>query len=72
MRWGRHSKKSYDPVLQEPMIRVSICTGEQCAGFRSRETGHFTEIQLITCAKDLEQFREDYGIDSRSPIKTFY
>ena len=38
---------SYDPTAQKPVLRCSICTGEQVAGFQDLHTGHFTEVQLI-------------------------
>ena len=34
--------KTYDHEKLEPVIRCSICTGEEVAGFRDRETGRFT------------------------------
>ncbi len=48
---------------QIAVIKCSICTGEQVAGFKSKEDGHFTEIMLIRDAKDLEQFKETYKIE---------
>ena len=45
-----------------PLIRCSICTGEQVAGFRDPETGRFEEVMLIRCPEDLEDFRARYGI----------
>lgn len=42
----RHLKEDipFDPQCQEAVIRVSACTGEKIAGFRSRKDGSFTEI----------------------------
>ena len=37
---------SYDPAVQRPALRCSICTGEQVAGFIHAD-GHFEEVQLI-------------------------
>lgn len=51
------------------VIKCSICTGEQVAGFKSKEDGHFTEVMLIRDAKDLEKFKETYKI---SDIKKEY
>ena len=31
----------YDPASQEPVLRCSICNGEQVAGFRDKTTGAF-------------------------------
>jgi len=56
------SAKTYDPTIRKPVIRCSICTGEQVAGFRRLDTGAFEEIMLLRGAEDLRQFREIYGI----------
>ena len=37
----------FDPDKQIAVIKCSICTGEQIAGFRNKEDGHFTEVMLI-------------------------
>ncbi len=63
--FGRKKKteiKSYDHEKEEPVIKCSICFGEQVAGFRNRETGHFSEVMLIRTPAELEQFKETYGI----------
>ena len=38
----------YDEAKHEAVIRCSICTGEQVAGFRSREDGSFVGCLLYT------------------------
>ena len=48
---------------QPGAIRVSICTGEQVAGFENKESGRFEEIALIRSEKDLKDFKERYGIE---------
>ena len=53
----------YDETLRTPAIRCSICTGEQVAGFRRKDTGAFEEIMLIRSEADLQAFRDTYGID---------
>lgn len=60
----------YDKSKLVPAIRSSICTGERVAGFRNRETRSFTEIMLIRTEKDLQDFREKYGIEG--DIEVFY
>lgn len=55
--------KSYDKEKEIPVIHASICTGEQVAGFRSIETGKFTEIMLLKDKEDLEKFLKTYAID---------
>ncbi|HIY63714.1 MAG TPA: aspartate dehydrogenase [Candidatus Mediterraneibacter stercoripullorum] len=53
---------SYDPNVNVPVIRCSICTGEQVAGFKDLSDGRFEEVMLIRSSADLEEFRERYGI----------
>ena len=58
-----HSRlKSYDPSIQKPILRCSICTGEQVAGFKDIHTGKFTDIMLIRNEKDLQDFKDTYGV----------
>lgn len=57
-------KKEYDRENLRPVLRCSICTGEQVAGFKHIHTGKFEEVMLIRNEKDLEQFKEMYGIDT--------
>ena len=61
------AQPAYDREKLKPMIRCSICTGEQVAGFRDRKTGHFEEVALIRKEQDLEEFRRRYGIDGEIP-----
>lgn len=53
---------TYDKESQKPVIRCSICTGEQVAGFKDLHTGKFTDIMLIRNEKDFEEFKKMYGI----------
>ena len=46
----------------EPVLRCSICTGEQVACMREREGGRLREIMLIRDEEDLETFRKNYGV----------
>ena len=57
----------FDRENQKPVIRSSICTGEQVAGFKDLHTGKFTDIMLIRDHKDMEEFTRKYGI-SREEI----
>ena len=59
---------SYDKESQRPVIRSSICTGEQVAGFKDIHTGRFTEVMVIRTEKDMEAFFNDYGV-SEEEIK---
>ena len=57
-----HHLKTYDPNHQKPVLKTSICTGEQVAGFKDLQTGKIEEIMLIRSPTDLAEFRELYGI----------
>ena len=62
---GKHSKQKaaqYDAERLTPAIRCSICTGEQTAGFVDKASGRFTDVMLLRDEKDLQAFRERYGI----------
>ena len=67
--FGKNTKTSslptytFDPAKEKPIIRASICTGEQVAGFKDLVTGQFHEIMLIRGEKDLEDFKKAYGIE---------
>ena len=37
----------YNPEKQKAVLRCSICTGEQVAGFMDVETGKIEEVMLI-------------------------
>ena len=54
---------AYDPSKMRPVLRCSICTGEQVAGFQRLDDGKFEEVMLIRNQGDLESFREQYGIN---------
>ena len=61
--FGKHKpKRTFDDTVLTPVIRCSICTGEQVAGFRRKDTGAFEEVMLIRDEADLQAFREAYGI----------
>ncbi len=54
--------RTYDKETKEPVIRASICNGEQIAGFKEIHTGRFEEIMLLKSPADLERFKTMYGI----------
>ena len=58
-------KKIYDREHMKPVIRASICTGEEVAGFKDIRTGKFEEIMLIRSPEDLERFKEIYEITEK-------
>lgn len=51
----------FDPNIQKPVLRCSICTGEQVAGFKDLNTGKFQEVMVIRSEEDLKQFRKMVG-----------
>lgn len=55
-------KESYDKENLKPVIRTSICNGEQVAGFKDIHTGRFTEVMLIRSSKDMDAFLDKYDI----------
>ena len=64
---GLFSKKkimrSYDKDSKRPVIKASICTGEQVAGFKDIHTGKIEDIMLVKTSADIEKFKEMYGIE---------
>ena len=50
-------KKTYDREHMKPVIRASICTGEEVAGFKDIRTGKIEEIMLITTPEDFYTMR---------------
>ena len=68
----RKMMSAYNPETHIPVIRWSICNGEQVAGFQEITTGKFTDICLIKDEKDLLTFRNEYGIRDGQEIKKIY
>ena len=58
-------KKTYDREHMKPVIRASICTGEEVAGFKDIRTGKIEEIMLIRSPEDLEKFKKIYEITEK-------
>lgn len=72
MLFGRRKEKhSYDRENLKPLIRSSICTGEQVAGFKNIQTGKFSAVLLIRNGGDLQEFLETYDI-SETDVATEY
>lgn len=59
----KNKRLSFDRENKKPVIRCSICTGEQVAGFKDIHTGKFQDVMLIKNQEDLHCFMELYGID---------
>ena len=63
--FGRRRKRkqpAFDTAGKIPVIRSSICTGEQVAGFRDADGGKFHEVMLLRNDGDLQEFLEQYGV----------
>ena len=54
---------SYDKDGKIPVIRSSICTGEQVAGFKDPHSGKFDELMLIRDGRDLQEFLRRYQVE---------
>ena len=66
MELFRRKKKGRYPEIQtdryEPVLRCSICTGEQVLCSKDRKTGQLTELMLIRKPSDLFDFCNANGI----------
>ncbi len=59
----RAQAPAYDRTVCKPVLKCSICNGEQVAGFKNLQTGKFEEVMLIKGPADLYSFRKMYGIE---------
>lgn len=57
---------AFDERIYKPVLKCSICNGEQVAGFKNIQTGKFDEIMLIRNETELREFKEKYGINEIS------
>lgn len=64
-RKKRQNAISYDTTGKVPVIRSSICTGEQVAGFKDPVSGKFQELMLIRDSDDLMEFLSSYQVDEK-------
>lgn len=54
---------NYDKGGKIPVIRSSICTGEQVAGFKDPASGKFEELMLIRDGRDFQEFLRRYQVE---------
>lgn len=54
--------EDFDRENWKPILKCSICNGEQVAGFKNIHTGEFKEVAFISNAQQLESFKQTYGI----------
>ncbi|USF28218.1 hypothetical protein N510_003177 [Firmicutes bacterium ASF500] len=62
-RRKKHTLPLYDKTGKIPVIRSSICTGEQVAGFKDLYSGKFDELMLIRNGNDLIEFLSLYQVN---------
>ncbi len=65
-RKRKPSAQTYDRETCRPILKCSICNGEQVAGFKNLQTGKFEEIMLVRGEADLREFMERYGVEEIS------
>ena len=58
--------RQYDKENTKPVLKCSICTGEQVAGFKDIHSGKFEEIMLIKNSRDLDVFKQLYQVEDIS------
>ena len=67
MLWKRKGNQNnrieFDKENQKAVLRCSICNGEQVAGFKDIRTGKFQEVMVIRSGRDLDDFRQMYGLE---------
>ena len=54
---------TYDKEKKKPIIKFSICNGEQVACFKDLDTGKIEEVMLIKSTADIDSFKAMYGIN---------
>ncbi len=55
--------KEFDRSVWKPVLKCSICNGEQVAEFRNTETGEVEEVAFIRSPQELQEFLDVYGLD---------
>ena len=75
---GLFSRKKAAPALPEfppedyePVLRCSICTGEQVACMREKSSGRLREVMLIRTEEDLDRFCRGYHIEKEQIRKVY-
>lgn len=56
------SIRQFDQENYKPVLKCSICTGEQVAGFKDIHSGKFEEVMLIRNEKELDAFKQLYDV----------
>ena len=55
--------QEYDRENWIPVLKCSICNGEQVAGLKNIHTGEFREEVFVRDEGDLESFKRKYGVE---------
>lgn len=67
MFWNKRKEQvrqvDYDRENWRPVLKCSICNGERVAGFKNIHTGEFKEECFIRDDRELEEFKQKYGIE---------
>ena len=53
-------EQTYDKASQKPVIKASICNGEQIAGFKDLHTGKIEELNEEYRSRENMEVSEDY------------
>ena len=61
----------YDPAVEQPAVRRSICTGEMTVGFVDRKTGRFRDVMMAADQRELDDFLRQIGAKPED-LKTLY
>ena len=71
--FGRKKYKipEFRPEDHEPVLKCSICTGEQIFCIRDRKTGDIKELMFVTSPVRLQEICSDNGIDPESVRKIY-
>ncbi len=70
--FSRKKKKIvYDKTGKKPVIRASICTGEQVAGFKDMKSGKFEDLMVLRNDADLKAFMELYDVKMEEITKEY-
>ena len=57
----KSQKLEYDKSLWKPVLKCSICNGEQVGGLRNITTGEFREVMFVRGSEDLNLFKNITG-----------
>lgn len=64
-------KIDFNKTGKRPVIRASICTGEQVAGFKDVKTGKFEDLMVIRTEEDRRLFMEMYDVKEEEIKKEY-